>query len=594
MRLLHGDPAALERSVARVCATDMPDPRPFVTAGALVCTGLVWRRDPADSDHYVGMLARSGVAGVVAGQALHGHVPDDVVAACARSGLPLLSAPQSVPFSRIIEHLAEQAAELRWQRVQSRVDRQRRLMAAVAAGSGIGDLLADISSEQDVPAWLVTATGRVIAGSGPLSDEDLDRIIATALGAPRLPAVTAGALRIFQVGNGDRITAWYLVIRPTTDTDSSGADLAAIAELYRQRAADRLHLDWELGDRLPRADRASVPTVAVVAEIHPTAPVPPALAATPNPGPSPRAARLPAPADRVVAELDLADDRSGDSAPAGHEPGGGVRDRRNASGAVSDPDRTVCELDADRRASGAGAGAHGSGVARGLDGVVLGGAAVSSRGAGEVSDGAWVGAVGVDGVRAALHDVLPDASTSIDRDGRLVAVAAGTQDEIVGLLRKGIGRLSPVLAGVRLALGVSARQRDESLSGAIAAAAAAAATAHDDDAVVSVRPADIDSAVGLFTAVPGGLQRRFAERVLGPVVEYDRRTGAGLLETLEVFLGCEGSWRQAAERMHLHLNTVRYRIGRVEELTGRDLGRLDDRLDLYLAVRTLSGQTAPV
>ncbi|WP_232534997.1 helix-turn-helix domain-containing protein [Nocardia terpenica] len=53
-------------------------------------------------------------------------------------------------------------------------------------------------------------------------------------------------------------------------------------------------------------------------------------------------------------------------------------------------------------------------------------------------------------------------------------------------------------------------------------------------------------------------------------------------------LGCAGSWRQAADRMHLHLNTVRYRIGRVEELTGRDLGRLDDRLDLYLAVRARS------
>ena len=100
--------------------------------------------------------------------------------------------------------------------------------------------------------------------------------------------------------------------------------------------------------------------------------------------------------------------------------------------------------------------------------------------------------------------------------------------------------------------------------------------------------------VGLLTAVPGNLQRRFAERVLGPVLEYDRRHGGGLLETLEVYLGCEGSWRQAADRLHLHLNTVRYRIGRIEELTGRDLGRLDDRLDLNVAVRTLAGHTAPV
>ncbi len=39
--------------------------------------------------------------------------------------------------------------------------------------------------------------------------------------------------------------------------------------------------------------------------------------------------------------------------------------------------------------------------------------------------------------------------------------------------------------------------------------------------------------------------------------------------------------------LHLHVNTVRYRIGRVEELTGRDLGRFSDRVDVFLALRSL-------
>ncbi len=542
MRLLHGDAGELDRPVSRVCATDMPDPRPFVTAGALVCTGLVWRQEAADSDRYVGLLAGAGVAGVVAGQALHGHVPDDVVVACERHGLPLLSAPQSVPFSRIIEYLAEQAAEVRWRRVQSRADRQRRLLAAVAAGADIETLLADFAAEQQVSAWLLTATGTVVAGTADLAEDEIDRIIATALTAPRLPAVTTGAMRVLQVGAGDRITAWYLVIRPSVpELDPFGTDLAAVAELYRQRRSDRRHLDWELADRFPTpfAERPGTSEVAVVCEIHAT-----------------------------------------DSAP--RHSGvllAGIQRRR---------------VDPGQKHAGMTTGTH-AGMTTGTS-VDPGRVEIEPQ----QPDSSWTdSAAGLLAVRSALHDVLPDLATSIDREGRLIGVTVGTQDGIAAEVNRRFGRIAAGLTDIRLAIGVSARQRDESLAGAIGAAAAASTAARDDTAPVSLRVADIDSAVGLFTAVPGGLQRRFAERVLGPVLDYDRRHRAGLLDTLAVFLGCEGSWRQAADRMHLHLNTVRYRIGRIEELTGRDLGRLDDRLDLYLAVRTLDqgptlDQTAPV
>jgi DNA-binding PucR family transcriptional regulator len=57
--------------------------------------------------------------------------------------------------------------------------------------------------------------------------------------------------------------------------------------------------------------------------------------------------------------------------------------------------------------------------------------------------------------------------------------------------------------------------------------------------------------------------------------------------TLRAFLDCNGSWSRTAQQLHLHLNTVRYRITRVEELTGRDLSRMDDRADVYLALHLL-------
>lgn len=60
---------------------------------------------------------------------------------------------------------------------------------------------------------------------------------------------------------------------------------------------------------------------------------------------------------------------------------------------------------------------------------------------------------------------------------------------------------------------------------------------------------------------------------------------AGLVPTLRAFLDCDGSWTRCAAGLHLHVNTLRYRIGRIERLTGRDLSRLEDRLDFFLALR---------
>jgi DNA-binding PucR family transcriptional regulator len=60
--------------------------------------------------------------------------------------------------------------------------------------------------------------------------------------------------------------------------------------------------------------------------------------------------------------------------------------------------------------------------------------------------------------------------------------------------------------------------------------------------------------------VPDDVRRAFAERALGPVLAHDARAGTGLLPALQAFLDCDGSWTRAAARLHLHVNSVRYRI----------------------------------
>ncbi|MFF0280797.1 PucR family transcriptional regulator [Rhodococcus aetherivorans] len=477
IRLLHGDSDALTRPVLRACTTDMPDPTRYVSAGSLVFTGLVWRRTAADADLFVTLLARAGVSALAAGEALHGQVPSDVVEACVRHGIPLLSVPEEVPFSRVIEYMTGRMAGARMDRLQTGLARQRRLLTAVADGCSLDELTDRTAREFGVSAWLLTATGMPVAGADPLPDEDVDALTRTALTADRLPAEVAGGYTVLPVGSGlaDRIGSWYLVVRHAGTPDAECLDafgeLAAVAALDRVRREERRRLGWEAADRTPPGgdiDCGRSPVAVVV-----------------------------------------------DRAPAGTP---------------------------EQRAA----------------------------------------------MRAAVQDALSGAVTTVDVAGRVVALVDGDESEVVAALRRRLVRLAPALARTRLLVGVSACGTGESVDGAVRSAAAAVAAARDDAGAVCVRAAELDSALGLFTAVPDQLRRAFAGRILGPVLEHDRRTDAGLLATLEAFLDCDGSWRRTADRLHVHLNTVRYRIGRVEALTGRDLGRIGDRLDVYLAVRALA------
>ncbi|HEX4223439.1 MAG TPA: PucR family transcriptional regulator [Pseudonocardiaceae bacterium] len=88
----------------------------------------------------------------------------------------------------------------------------------------------------------------------------------------------------------------------------------------------------------------------------------------------------------------------------------------------------------------------------------------------------------------------------------------------------------------------------------------------------------------LVSGLDPALRVAFRERVLGGLLGLDRGAGPVLLETVAAFLDSDGSWTKAARTLHVHVNTVHYRIERAEQLLGRDLSRLDDRLDLRAAL----------
>ena len=79
----------------------------------------------------------------------------------------------------------------------------------------------------------------------------------------------------------------------------------------------------------------------------------------------------------------------------------------------------------------------------------------------------------------------------------------------------------------------------------------------------------------------------FARGTIAPLVEHDRRHGAELTRTLRVFLEEDRVQRRTAARMFIHVNTVVYRINRIEQLIGRSLADPSAVFDLTLALRIL-------
>jgi sugar diacid utilization regulator len=78
--------------------------------------------------------------------------------------------------------------------------------------------------------------------------------------------------------------------------------------------------------------------------------------------------------------------------------------------------------------------------------------------------------------------------------------------------------------------------------------------------------------------------RRFADDILLPLRAHDDQHDTSLEHTLRVFLGNDAHWSTTASELYVHVNTLRNRISRISELTGRDVTRLEDRVDLFLAL----------
>ncbi len=177
---------------------------------------------------------------------------------------------------------------------------------------------------------------------------------------------------------------------------------------------------------------------------------------------------------------------------------------------------------------------------------------------------------GLVATRAGLLCAVIDATDSVDP----IAVARRAREELqsnAGEVRASASRAAPThslrlsfhearcaLEAVRLQNGASPEVASHRDLGAFQLLL----SLQDDDALIS-----------------------YCRGVLGPVEQGEGDYGDELLRSLDVFIEHNGHWEKAATALYCHRHTLRYRIRRVEQLTGRDFSKARDRIEFWLALR---------
>ncbi|HKL11874.1 MAG TPA: helix-turn-helix domain-containing protein [Clostridia bacterium] len=77
--------------------------------------------------------------------------------------------------------------------------------------------------------------------------------------------------------------------------------------------------------------------------------------------------------------------------------------------------------------------------------------------------------------------------------------------------------------------------------------------------------------------------RSYYNKVLAPLLDYDNNSRNDFIETLEIYLKSNCNWSESKKLLHIHGNTLTYRLNRISEIMNMDLKNYQDRLRLQIA-----------
>lgn len=193
---------------------------------------------------------------------------------------------------------------------------------------------------------------------------------------------------------------------------------------------------------------------------------------------------------------------------------------------------------------------------------------------------------------ACLEEFLPDSSwCHVSRMGGELLILASDDLDGTALTQRVTGLLERVLAriaqddSVYLGIGTAARGIAGLRQSAIEARVAADAgrTAARSGRITSFDATGVRRVLADLWASP--MSRQIVTDLLAPLDRLGTTLANEAVHTLAVYLDHQSSPKRAAADLHLHPNAVRYRIQRIEEALGLDLGDPDVRFALHLACR---------
>lgn len=521
VRLLAGD-ASLDQPVRWVHITELPDPTPFLSGGELLLTtGMALNSAKAQRD-FVHRLAEHGLAGLGVGTGFgHDAVPAPMVKVAEELDFPLFEVPYEVPFIALTERAFARLVNEQYALLQRSIVAQERLQRIV------------------------------------LSERGLDAI------AGQLATLIGGAALVFD-GRGEPLA--HRTFRRDVDEDL----LRAVGSELRERARrsegrEFLPTTPELGGRalaLPVASPGAAPSSVPQAW----------LVAAKDQGGLAEIDRLILHQAVTVVALELLRVRVADAT-----------ERRLAGDVLSEIVAGEVEgPELQRRLEPFGLGGRVTAMALApTDGTPPAGAeeAVASALAAEAvsglvaSTGRFVGVLLPGFVDEELFDTAE-------------RIAARVADTLGARPLAGVGRAVP--AGRARETWHEARcalEARELGADPVEAPAAGGAASGPGEPTRVATYRDLGSFQLLLALQDTDALRLFCDSLLGPIEEGEGHYGGELMRSLEAFIECNGQWESAARRLYCHRHTLRYRVRKIEELTGRDLGRARDRIEFWLALR---------
>lgn len=527
LRLLGGE-AGLEVPVRWVHITELEDPTPWMSGGELLLTTGLQLDTPRRQRAFVDRLADHHLAGLGFGTGFgHATVPEPIVAAAGERNLPLVEVPYDVPFIAVTE-----AAFSRLVNEQYAV-----LRHAIAAHERLERIV--------------------------LSERGLDAVVAA------LATLIGGAVLVYDARGA-------LLVRRTFREE---LDATTLVELGR-----------ELSERARGGERQSfAPSAASLAG---------------------RALVLPVRASgaREIGEPEGSVPLQAWLVAVKDEGGFSELDRLTLHQAVTIVAlellrRRVAE-DTERRLAGDVLAAIVSGELAGPDLVRrLEPFGLSEQVGAIVLAPPRPGGAAVGEAEAALATTLRSEATSglvARTDGLACAlVSSPDEDELFALVERIGARIARALdAPVRLGAGravpgAQARRAFHEARCALEARALAqpldgnrsgGVDAETSGATVATYR-DLGSFQLLLSLQDDDALRLFCDSVLAPIEQSEGAYGGELMRSLEAFIEENGQWERAARRLYCHRHTLRYRMRRVEELTGRSLSNARDRIEFWLALR---------